>query len=300
MNARTYYRRSERLGVILSAGLLAGCATVKQEVYLVELNTTRAIDLPAVHLNIEAPPNDIRAIFHATALSARTLEGYHDVNQYSPDGPNLHWRVPASSFGVDVDYRVSRVVALTFGGSFAPVGHESFWGGNAGLGLLFGGDAIAGRIDGGIRVQSLSYHAPSVVVTTTQEFWSQNSTTSTMTFDDAGRSTPLDFYGALTLNSRSSSEGGKFFVQFALTRQSLADFHPSHEVFIDPLLDTYTYIDERATSSATFFALTPGFWIDLSASSRLMAGIRIAKEFEIEGISPDVLVIPLVQFDLTL
>lgn len=300
MALRRQFQITEGIVAFFGLGLLAGCASVHQEVYLAELNTSRAIDLPAVHLNIDAPPNNLRAIFHATAFPQGTIEGFHDVNRYSPSGPNLHWNVPSSAFGVDFDYTVSRGVALTFGANWAPGDNESFWGGNAGLGFLFGGEAVAGRLDGGIRVQSLSYHAPSVVVTTTQSFWDQSITTSELTFDDAGRSTPVDFFGALTLNSKSAGEGAKFFVQLSLSRQSLADFHPSHEVFVDPFLDTYTYIDERATSRATILAATPGIWFDLSPSSRLMVGVRVAKEVEIEGMSPDVLLLPLLQFDFGL
>jgi hypothetical protein len=212
---------------------------------------------------------------------------------------NFGWSIPSFNAALDGDVKISSSFAFNASINYSVHDHEGFWGGNVGLGLLFSGEDIAGRLEGGVNLQSFSYTAQSVVVTETQDWFSSSTTQTVRYFDDIGRCQTFSLYGALTLNTKSQQSLVNGYVQFAVGSQKFADFHPRHERFVGPFMD-YTYTDARVQSSSTFIMVSPGLYFNLTPTLRLLTGARFVWETEIADTSPNTLILPMVQCEFAL
>lgn len=291
------------LGVIGAAGVLgAGCGTVTDIVYLQNVEVSGPVIHPPVTINDNAGEGEFRVSPRISLGTQQTIRGHvAGPEKYVTRYDNLAWNVPDASFAFDADLTVSEKVALGFGMTMSGRGGENYGGGHAGLGILFAGDDVAGRFDLGIHLQSLGYDAATVVERHSVFLFVSSS--DTFYFHDRGTALLVDYYLSLTVNSTSHRGPVNFFGQLALSRQSLTNFYP-HTV-VDPLSGailglTYINVDTRASSSATFLSLTPGLFFRLGNSTRLVLGVHLSKELEIIGASPDVLVTPMVKFDIGL
>jgi len=285
--------------VIVVAVAASGC-TVRETVYLQELHTRNAVSQPPIHLNVGDSERYVHLSPRVSVSSPREITGdLEGSGPFKTTDRNLRWSVPASSFAVDLDWKMSPHLSLTAGVNYANERNEGFWGGNLGLGLLFGGENIAGRLDGGIQLQAISYEAASVVVVETQSWLSSSTDRSVGYFLDVGRTSAASLYAALTLNSNASQSLINGYAQLAVGSQKLADFHPTQQRIVGPFIDL-TYTDARVQSSSTFVMLSPGLYFTLSPSLRLMAGTRLVWELEVAESSPAMLVIPMAQCEVLL
>ena len=315
---------------------LAGCKTTEYTLYLQDVRVKGPISQPPVSITDRNQEKPLRIMPHFSfnsnnrALGGQ-IDGHSLVNangRYMVDttygsnntvsfhertgsnnlpflGENLQWDQPSASFGADIDYTFSKHWALSLGADFSSVDGEGLWGYRAGLGLFSESEKSALRIDGGIRWQQLRYQASTVVIKRTL---SESSTDEEVYFfRDKGKSTPMNIYAAITLNTKNPEWSVNMFLQAAFSRQSLADFKPT---VVDPVIvffpvpiplqpDVIVH-DQRAEFSSTFIVFTPGVYLNIDQSLRLLLGARINLQTEIKDSSPDTIVLPFLQLDLSM
>ncbi len=219
------------------------------------------------------------------------------VNLFGFRGQNLEWKLPGVNAALDFDYALGKGFSIAFGLNYAMVGQQDFWGFRGGIGLHGEGEAAAFRLDVGAHVQSLSYDAKTVITSQTGA-----SSPSVVFFSDRATDTHVNPYAALTLNSVSSAWPVNFFVQLAVNSQSLINFEPrtlDETVDRDIFGNTVITTDMRADKSVTFISVTPGLYLDITSSARFLVGARIVKQMQLEAMSSDQMVFPVVQFDFT-
>ena len=315
--------------------VLGGCTTTEYTLYLQDVQVKGPISQPPVPITDrnQEKPLRITPHFSFNPTSGRTLGGqidghspvdangryqvdavidtfYHTIsfherpgaNNFSFSGQNLRWEQPSSSMGVDVDYTFSKHWALSLGSSYSSVDGDGLWGYRVGLGIFSETEHSAIRFDGGVRWQELRYDVSTVVVARTV---SPSSTTEEVGFfHDRGKSTPADFYAAITFNTRNPDWAANIFLQAALSKQSLAKFKPTlvdPAVFFPfpvPLQPDVIVHDQRAEFSSTFVVLTPGIYLNFDQSTRLLIGTRINLQTEIRDSTPETFVLPFMQLDL--
>ena len=289
-----------RSGVIAIMGcVLMSCATVEDTIYMQGLDVSGPLNLPPLHTNNDSIASKISISPHWNIVNGDPIQGAVEYNQYSLPGNNLNWKYPVSTFGIDLDARVSSLVALSFGLNYASMGQEGLAGGSAGIGFMFRGDDAMGRFELGGQIQSMKYDASSVVKQTVTSWFSSSPTTTIAYFHDIGTSSPFGYYGSLILQSRNLTRVFDIFGQLGVSRQGLTSFTPHTEVaFLGVITSINT--DTQTSNSATFFTLTPGCTFNLGNNSRLLAAVRIMKELEISGDQNNFLYQPVVQFDIGL
>ena len=208
--------------------------------------------------------------------------------------------MPVSCFGIDVDYSMSKHWAVSFGANYSTVDGRGLWGYRIGLGLYSETPTSALRLDGGLQWQDLFYEASSIVVKRTSDVSTSNDEVGF--FLDRGTSMPLDFYCAMTINTKHSDWFTNIFVQLALSKQSLAKFKPSivqpSAPYAFPLYSPVVIVhDQRAEFSSTFVVITPGVYFDVDPSVHILVGTRINLQTQIKDGSPSAIVLPFLQLD---
>ena len=314
--------------LLLILGSLSACTTTEYTLYLQDVTVKGPISQPPVHItnnNLEKP---LRITPHLSFNTGASLNGrisghspvdstgtyrvvttvdstshvvtFHEsagANTQAFTGQNLTWKMPSASFGVDVDYTAGKHVALSFGASYSTVDGNGLWGYNVGLGLYSESELSAIRVDGGVRWQELMYEASTVVV---RKEYGTGSTDQVGFFRDRGKSAPIDFYAAITFNTKHTDWLLNIFAQVALSKQSLAKFQPT---VMEPLLyppdfsPAVVVHDQRANFSSTVVFLTPGVYYDIDPTVRVLAGARIGLQTEIEDSSPQTYVLPFLEFE---
>ncbi len=288
------------LGIIVVTGfLLMSCATVQDTLYMQSLDVRGPVNLPPIHTNNDSIASRVSISPRVNVMNADPVQGNVESNMYASPGENLNWSFPVSTFGFDIDARVSPSVALSFGLNYATMGHDELVGGSAGLGFMFRGDNAMGRIEVGAQFQTMRYDASTVLVQTITPWYTSSSTTTIGYFHDIGTSTPFGYYGSLIVQSRKLSGIFDIFAQLAVSRQGLTSFSPQTEVAYLGVM-TYISTDTRTGNSATLVTLTPGLSFNLGGSSRFLTAVRIIKEVEVSSSSEDFLFQPVVQFEIGL
>ncbi|HUL42799.1 MAG TPA: hypothetical protein VLY03_00425 [Bacteroidota bacterium] len=278
---------------------LAGCATVKDTLYLQDVSVSGPVQQVPIHINDESKPGTFHISPYFAHSNQQTLEGSAGVSAYSYEPNNLHWSVAGEVIGADFDVMASRSVAFTFGIGNASGDGNSYASGNIGLGLLFYGDAVSGRFDGGLRIHSMNYDASTVVVRETTSWFTSETNTTTMFFHDNANGTVWDYYLSLMLNSKSNTSPVNVFIQLAFSREALTDFNPSREV-VNGIFYEYIKVDTRASSTASILMFTPGVYVNVGQSVRLLGGVRIAKELNLMDANSDPIFMPVFQLDLAI
>ncbi len=314
------------------ASLLSGCTTTEYTLYLQDVAVKGPISQPPVHITSDNMEKPLRITPHIAVNTASnsTLGGQIDghspvdatgkyqviaivdstahtvtfrespgANTQTFTGQNLHWEMPSASFGLDVDYTLSNHLAISFGATCSAVDGRGLWGYHMGLGLYSETSTSAVRVDGGVRWQDLLYEASTVIVRRESEV--ATPTDQVGFFRDRGKSTPMDFYAAITFNTKHDDWVTNIFAQLALSKQSLAKFQPT---MVEPLLlypPIFTPVvivnDQRAEFSSTFVIITPGVYFDFDPTVRILAGARINVQTEIKDSSPGTFVQPFLELE---
>ena len=318
--------------------VLPGCTTTEYTLYLQDVRVEGPVSQPPVSITDRNQEKPLRISPHFTMSPGnnRTLWGqldghspvdangryqvdtavnggshsvsFHEragANNFTFIGQNLHWDQPSSSFGVDIDYAFARHWALSLGADYSSVAGNGLWGYRAGLGLFSESEKSAIRFDGGARWQELRYEASTVIVKTTTSGSSTNEEVGF--FRDTGKSMPMDYYAAITFNTKNPEWLVNIFLQTALSKQTLAGFKPTVMepvmVFLPvpiPLQPDVIVHDQRAEFSSTFVIFTPGIVLNFDQSTRLLVGTRINVQTEIRDSSPETTVLPFLQLDFML
>jgi hypothetical protein len=302
-NAELGTKQSARwlIAGLLPAGLvlLGGC-TVRETVYLKSLEAESPVSMPPVPITDSTQGGEFRASVRLSRLFVEEVHG--SVPTGGPPMPgapaeknNLAWQLQKTYGALDLNYTVSKHVALTGGMSYGNVQERGYWGGNFGVGLFSETNRQAWRLDVGVNIQSTSFVAPSVVVTDVTA-WTGGTSTDVHYFTDYGDKTQWNPYATLTLNSSYQDWLLNFFLQGAVWGQTLASFYPENEVLGVPPVTVYERNDTRATYTATMFSATGGLYVRLGQDYRILAGVRWVAG-DISGQNPSSLWVPLLQFD---
>jgi hypothetical protein len=205
---------------------------------------------------------------------------------------------------MDIDLALSRGVTLALGATYASVGGRGLWSYRSGLGFRDDRGSIGWRLDVGWLWQAQLIEYATIV---TERPLSSTASTVYL-YHDREKKTDGNVYGALTLNTLNDDWRANIFLQIGLTKQTISEYKPqaiSEEPWIMPpffLIPPPQNIvnDLRDEFSATLVHVTPGAYFDLSESARLVCGVRLSFETEIEERSRSLVVSPVLQFDLGL
>lgn len=319
------------IGVLLPAAVVAmlvftGCVSIDQTIYLQDLKVNGAFPQPPLHLNNGPKSQKVAITPYYTVNTRQSLNGRIDghslvnangvyqvdtirngqgaVTGFSPSGNNsypfqgrnLKWNLADNSYGVDIDFKIADSWALSAGLNYSTLGSQSFGGGNLGVGIMFGDSDIAGRLEGGVRLQTISYEAVSAVVTSYSMLFTADQNPTVNFFEDRATDSHVNFYASVTLNTtlKSLMNG---FVQAAICNQTLADYQP-YEYLAPVIPINYQRTDTRTQNSASFMILTPGLIWRLSEKARLHTGARFVFTNGIEFSDMDWTVMPVAQFEI--
>lgn len=224
-------------------------------------------------------------------------ESIRNTNEYK--GKNLIWKLPSFLAAVNIDYSAGNHIALNLGLSYSVQNQDSHVGGNAGIGFFSEKEGSAFRFDAGVMWQSLSYVASTVVITQESSFWGSSTNTTVNFYKDKNKSTNWNPYVSLTFNTSSKTAPLNFFLSLGYFGQTLFSFEPS-----DPNPEYYPLgfnvitSDQRGESTTTFLNLCSGVFIDMTENSKIILGVRLLKETQIEESSKSLFVLPVLQFDM--
>ncbi len=216
-------------------------------------------------------------------------------------GNNLVWKLPSFLAAVNIDYSAGDHIALNLGLNYSVQNQDSYVGGNVGIGFFSEKEGSAFRFDAGVMWQSLSYVASTVVITEETSFWSSTTNTTVNFFKDKNKSTNWNPYVSLTFNTSSKTAPLNFFLNLGYFGQTLFNFEPS-----DPNPEYYPLgfnvitSDQRGESTTTFLNLSSGVFINMTDRSKIILGVRLLKETQIEESSKSLFVLPVLQFDMSL
>ena len=221
-------------------------------------------------------------------------------NIFSFEGENLHWSIPDYMVGLDLDIAISRKVALTGGFSLSGKDKTNLYGYRVGLVFFSASKNIGVRFDGGLIWQKYTYDAASVIVREEHTDFG-SSTSEVIFFRDKGKSTNLNHYLSLTINTLYDELPLNFLINVGYSGQSLVDYEPStpdEDYYI--LNPFYRVEDMRGEAYAAFINVSPGIYMNLNDWSRLVFAVRFFFEVDFESSSNSTFVIPMLQFDLNL
>lgn len=210
------------------------------------------------------------------------------VNTREFEGTNFWWNIASFTGSVRADVRAARSLSIVSGLHYSRKGSESYLGGTLGVGFSFPGENIGVRIDLGGTWTMVSYDIEYVVSTTLYDLGYPE--TYVQFFHDRGKSGNGTLYGALTLNSRYATGPVHLYVQLAIFRQIVAEVKRV----------AFSHSTATVLQHNSFFVVTPGLAVPLSASSRLLLGLRMMDETALLVGEPGVLLAPFVQIEYTL
>lgn len=301
--------------LLLLTGVLTLNGCVTETIHLQNLSVDGPLALPPVHVTADSAANSWHITPRFTANSERSMTGRVDghtrvnargvyqvdtiqnngsisyserdgVNTYTFEGENLAWTLPRYTLGLDFDYTLTNHLALSLGLSYSPGNPQEYWGGTVGLGYFFYNRGLGGRLEGGVIFQSRSYTVDYVHVV--DPAFSQ---TSDVTFlRKTGRDMSTNIYTSLTVNSMRAEWLVNFFMQVSLSTQTLVDVTSPQSNGLEEM---------RVNHLSTFLSFSPGLYLNLTPSSRVILGLRLAHGMSIEDASHDFVPMPLIQLDFT-
>jgi hypothetical protein len=233
----------------------------------------------------------------------KNISGYYALDTiFIPSDNSLVWNMPKINAGIDIDLGVSRNFSLTFGLNYFSDNTNSAWGGNFGLSLFSYEENTAIRFDGGVQIHSMHYDAFSFVHirTTTTNFWGDVTKVEEYNgfYHDVGTTTRLDPYLNFTFNTAFKYWPINFFINTGYSVQTLFSFTPQTSYYYTGLTK-YIKTDIRGESTAGFINVTPGIFVYINNSTRVLMGVRYYFEQNIDRSDPKIFVLPMVQFDFT-
>ncbi len=316
--------------LLLAAAIIinfVGCTTINQTLYLQNIEVSGPMNNPPLNITadqkqgsftfstrfsvndnkqlsgrIEKHSNvDVGGIYRVDTVfngdgSRYYKESNKNFNEYK--GKNLEWNLPNFLAAVNVDYAAGNHIALNLGLNYSVQNQSSYTGGNAGVGFFSKKEGSAFRLDAGVMWQSLSYEASTVMITEETPLFGSSSTTISF-FKDRNKSTNWNPYVSLTFNTSSKDAPLNFFLNLGYFGQTLFNFEPSDpnpEYY--PLGITVIRNDQRGESTASFLNLSSGIFINMTENSKIVLGVRLLKETQIEETSISLFVLPVLQLDM--
>jgi len=312
--------------VILILASLCGC-TVTRTIYLQDVVVNGPVSQPPLNITDERNSNFTVSprIFVHTKSSVLANNGGHSPvdsrgvfiidtafnsdgtikfrsspkNSNFYKGDNLRWNIPDFTAGIDLNYKFSDHFAISAGFDYSTEDRKSFTGGYSGIGFFNYENRSAIRLDIGVKWQTLSYDALTVIEYQYDSIFGSGDK-EIFFYHDIGKFTSTDPYIALTYNTAGNSPLN-FYLGAGYFTQSLTDFQPSswNEEY-HPFGVIILTQDFREETTAGFLYINPGVYFNIGETGRLIIGSRILFETQIEESDNSVLVIPQIKFDLLL
>ena len=292
----------------ISVIFFSGCATIKDEIYLqnVELEGT----LSQLPVHVTDADMKKKKFYVSPHISVNTRKTYTTSNlgrRYGGQIPDslrdfqrkgLQWNLPTLKFGLDIDYAVSDKVALMVGVASSTGKEGQFTGGYGGLGFYAADTTVGFRLDIGLQYAENLYRGASILVRTTTSYGGSSSQ-DVVYFVDRGRESHFNLFTNLTVNSSNRNWLFNYFIQIGLSPQTLTSFTPTEAITTYPFGVTHIVSDQRAESSVTWLSVVPGFYFPIGESRRIVLGVRFQSDISNipESTEAGILLIPMVQFD---
>jgi hypothetical protein len=287
--------------------LLAGCATVEQTIYLGDVEVNAPICPPPTHININKDVGNVTisprftGTVNNTTIIGSTESRYNRIFDFGNDSAyrakfnNLDWNITTYTFGVDIDYKVSKAFSIFGGFNYSGDGQTELMGGNVGIGFHNHAVNPVVRFDIGITIQEYNYTAITIVHTRinsifgNDEYWD--------IFGDQGSSTNINPFGTLTVNSSYDSSFFNWFITGGFFTQNLLGFEPGTTYYpIFPFFINYTEVDTRSDMLAGFLYFNPGVSLSLNREIRILLSTKMNYEVLATN-STQLYVLPAVQID---
>ena len=318
-------------GTLLYILLLSGCGETREvTLYMQDLE----VQGPAGNLPLQITRNPEAGEFHVTPHvgfsssidAAGSIDGHTAVNTrgvYQVDtvyngsevtfvdpgnvntipfsGSNLHRKFPSAVVGLDVDFGVSRITALSVGVHYSSLDGTGLTGYHAGIAFRQHRGNTALRLDVGWQWEEFLYEAFTIV--TDRPLSSQSATVSF--YRDKRKSSQGKLYGALTINSTNPDWYLRPFLQLGMMSQGITDIRPSapqsEPWIVPPFFIAYPSAgivnDKRREFRSTQFVFTPGMTTDLDESLSVIIGVAVNVETNIDSYSRSVMIVPVVRLD---
>lgn len=281
--------------VHITNGQKAGSFTITPEIYL---NTNKNIQAKASnHTSVNS-----NGIFQVDSgyVDGKLVYFEADSNSYDFNGKNLTWNFPDYKVGINLDYCLSDRIAFDVGMNFTSKSSTSLIGWNAGLGFFKQNKNNSIRVDVGVTWQQVQFDALTVVKTEYVPYGGTPQEPVFTFFNDVKKENYLNPYIALTYNSCYQESPINFYINLSYFIQTLFDFTPST---LNSAFYPFNYVtsfneDLRGDGSASFIGFSPGIYFDLDESTRLVTGVNILKEVELDNSSQSIFVSPMVQLNV--
>jgi len=283
--------------------LLISCTTIKQTLYLQQAEVYGPISQPPIHLTDSSDTPSVTFSPKLSYNTKKTLIG--DVSQstgftvsdtiFVPSENSLIWNMSTVYAGLDIDLILSRKFAISLGVNYSSQSNFESWGGIVGIGFFDYNKGSAFRFDVGLNIQSMSYDAYTVVSTVTTGFGGTDEYIAY--YNDVGKSTSFNPYANFTYNTAYKSWPVNLFINAGYSIQTLFNFEPRTSYYA---FGTFTVTDLRGKATAGFFNFTPGIYLFLGESNRVLLGSRFFLETQINGADPTLFILPMIQFDFRL
>ena len=299
--------------LLCSLFLLIGCATVEQTIYLGDVEVNAPICPPPTHINVNKDVGNVTisprfsAIGSNTTIVGSTEDRYNRTfylgndSTYRAKSKNLTWNISKYTFGVDIDFKVTKAFSIFGGFNYSSDGQTELRGGNIGIGFHSHAVNPIVRFDFGITIQDYDYTAITIVYTKTtwifgnDEYWS--------IFGDQGSSTNINPFGTLTVNSSYDSSFFNWFITVGFFTQNLLGFEPGTSSYpgypISLFTGSYREVDTRSDMLAGFLYFNPGISLSLNRQIRILLSAKMNYEMLATN-STKLFVLPSVQIDFQL
>ncbi len=308
--------------------LFGGCTTVTQTIYIQNVKVDGPINQPPVHVtdNNQNTSMTISPKFYLNTTNTSTASLNHtnvnrngnfqvdtvfnsdgtwsykesNTNTYQFNGKNLSWNLPSFYAGLDVDLPMSRSVSISGSFNFSNQENINLLGGSVGLGFHNQNKYSTMRIDVGLTFQEYWYDAATVVVTETQPVFGDKITTITF-FRDTNKNTSVNPYITVTYNSNFEESPVNFYLGLSYFGQTLFDYEPSNlNPTYYPFTTTTVSTETNNKISTAYLGINPGIYTKISDNSRIIFGVSILRNLEMENPSNSLFVIPMLKFDMLL
>ncbi len=173
---------------------------------------------------------------------------------------NERWTLPNNKIILNYDFIAENHIALNCGVFYSKANKKDLFGGNVGFGIYNESKNFGFRFDPAIYIQEVDFGAN---ITKTTEVWTDGVliSSSSDTIIENNIRTRLGYSLTFTVNLKKNIMGIKPFASF------------------DILWYHYLRTDNgKFRHKSTFFAFTPGIYIDLDNNNRLISGVRLTKE----------------------
>ncbi len=294
-------------GLILSSILLVSCTSIKETIYLQDVEVKGPMNPPPISITKDKSPGTLTLSPRIAINQYSEIWGNIGTRKYvssSQDSvfrssfKNLFWKMPKAAFGLDFDFTVFNGFAVTGGLNYSTAEQNKLLGGSLGISLFKERNASAIRFNAGILVQELYFDAKTIVERITKPVYGNPDTTLTYYFD-RNKNADVDIYVMLTYNTTMKNFPINFFISAAYYTQTILDFNPrtttdlTYSIFLSEKITE----DARGEASSSYLSAVPGIFIDLNDWSRLVLGARMIYDIGPRISSRDFFILPVIQLD---